>query len=215
MTICDKIQRMKRIFIAINLPEQVKSALYAIEKEIQGSFPEEAGRGVAKWVKPENLHITLLFIGEVREEKIEEICEKVKQTAAQSQPFKIQLKKACYGAVSRGPARNASPASSAKRSFAGWRSDAGGVPRLIWAKIENNKSLKQITKSLGNQTFKPHITLARIKQWAWKNIEPDEQPNIEQNLDIAFEAKSIEVIESKLKPKGPEYNILKSFQFEN
>ena len=55
-------------------------------------------------------------------------------------------------------------------------------------------------------------TLARIKQWVWKRIEPDERPDVERDLDLSFEVGSIDIMESKLKRSGPEYILLKSIK---
>ena len=52
-----------RIFIAINLPEKIKNELEKIEKETAELFPKETSRGLVRWLKKDNLHITLLFLG--------------------------------------------------------------------------------------------------------------------------------------------------------
>ena len=179
-----------RVFIAINLPEEVKQELEKVKQEIIDSFPQGEGDRVGKWVKKENLHITLLFIGEVKDEKISEICDRVKTAVAQWQSFEVKINKVCYDAVS------------------------GGVPRLIWAELEKNKDLECIASSLGNKNFKGHITLARIKQWVWQRIEPEERPEIDRGVGLEFKVESVDVMESKLKRAGPEYNILESIKLK-
>ena len=188
---------MKRLFIAINLPEKVKDELEENIKEISGLFPEESRRGVASWVEREKLHLTLLFIGGVRDENIPAVCEAARAVAEKHGPFDIQLKRICYGPPRKIP------------------------PRLIWLELVKNEHLTVIANELKermseaglltkfeDRPFSAHITLARIKAWQWRKIEPDEQPDIERDISLNFEAKSIEVMESVLKRSGAEYAIL-------
>ncbi len=175
---------MKRIFIAINLPAEIKSQLGKLEKEIEALFPEEVSGTVFKWVKSEILHLTLLFIGEIKEEKLQDIIEIARQSVADIKPFNIKFKKVCYGSARKVP------------------------PRLIWLEIERNDLLNQISGKLGNFNFSPHITLARIRTWQWKQIDPEEQPDIEKEINLETSVDSIDIMESVLKRSAPEYVIL-------
>ena len=58
--------------------------------------------------------------------------------------------------------------------------------------------------------FSPHITLGRIKTWQLRQIDPEERPEINEDIDLTFEVKSIEIMESRLKRGGVEYTILES-----
>jgi len=176
---------MPRVFIAINLPEEIKRELDILEKEIQDMFPQELNGGLIKWVKKENLHITLLFLGSTKDEEIPELINTVKEIAKNHKPFLIKLKKVCYGPPDKMP------------------------PRLIWLEIEKREELFKIAEALKNKTrengilrkfekrdFSPHITLGRIRTWQWRRIEPEERPEIEQDINLTFEAKSIDIMES-------------------
>ena len=184
-----------RVFIAINLPAEVKEKL----SSYQFRWPELP----ARWTKKENLHITLLFLGYVRDEELLGIFETVKEAASKNRPFLINLKKICYGPTDKKP------------------------PRMVWAEGEKSSELAKLQsdleeKLLGNFTqhrsevsgagraFSPHITLARLKLWEFRKMEPEERPEISQELSLSFEVDSIEIMESYLKPKGPDYFILES-----
>ncbi len=193
---------MKRVFIAVNLPGEIKGELGNLAREIKDSFPEEVGDSAAKWVKRDNLHITLLFIGDVKEEKIPQVCQIVKQTVQGWQPFGVKFKKVCYGPPRSMP------------------------PRLIWVELEKNKDLECLSETLkkkmtesnillrsDNRPFSGHITLARIKAWVWKRIEPEERPQVERDIELNFKVNSIEVMESTLHRTGAEYKILSSISF--
>jgi 2'-5' RNA ligase len=182
----------RRIFIAINLPENLKKELI--------SFKEKFWELPARWVKPENLHITLAFLGYVKDEDIPKIIAIVKNVASKHSPFLIRIVKIAYGPPKVSP------------------------PRMVWAIGEKNEILWKLQENLKNtlmemkipqleeegRGFVPHITLARIRKWEFKQMEPEERPEIDENLNFSFEVKSIEIMESHLKRGGAEYTVLES-----
>jgi len=190
---------MKRIFTAIALTEEIKEVLAEKEKEIQDLFPEEEARGLIKWVKKENLHITLFFLGQTPENSIEGIKKSISKIA--EKPFSLKLKRIIYGPPGK------------------------TVPRLIWLEVEKKPELMRITREMeeeflkerflkksSGRPFSPHITLGRIKTWQWKRIEPEERPQIDEDIDLNLKVESIKIMESKLKRRGPEYKILESIK---
>jgi RNA 2',3'-cyclic 3'-phosphodiesterase len=162
---------MRRIFIAINLPEGIKNKLAAY----QAKWPDLPCR----WTKKDNLHITLEFLGYIRDEDMEDVFRHAKELAAKYEPFEIGLNKICYGPPEKMP------------------------PRMVWI----------IGPKMEGLGISPHITLGRIKTWEWKAIEPEERPEVSENINITFEVNSIEVMESQLKRGGPAYTILESCAF--
>lgn len=168
-----------RIFIALNLPEDIKKKL----ADYQSKWPDLP----ARWTKKENLHITLEFLGDTTDEELLEILKTTEETASKYEPFFINLKKIIYG-----PPR---PPTSSKL----WRA------RMVWATGEKIKELD----------IMPHITLARLKSWEFKQMEPEERPKINEEIDFKFEVSSIEVMESVLKRGGPSYTILESCPLKN
>jgi 2'-5' RNA ligase len=182
---------LHRIFIAISFPESVKDKLLGFEKEYK--IP-------AKWVSRDNLHITLNFLGNLDDDQLLETIETVKQVSLSHGPLIINLKKICYGPPRKIP------------------------PRMIWVEMDKSEELSKLQIDLENNlfnlpsykyklkeennSFHPHITLARIKSFGFGALE--ERPEINEELNLSFEAKSIEVMESELKRGGPEYTILES-----
>ena len=181
-----------RIFIAINLPEKVKKKLASFQAKYF-SLP-------ARWTKKENLHITLIFIGSVKTEEIPNISESVKRVVQKHSSCLIHLNKICYGPPNKMP------------------------PRMIWAVGKKSKEINELYKELNNtlfnfnlknsklddRTYFSHITLAKIRKWEFKRIEPEERPQIEEAFSLSFKVNSIEIMESRLKKTGPEYTILES-----
>ena len=142
-------KKLKRVFIAINLPPDIKSRLEQTKQEIIASFPEDAGQKVAKWVSKDNLHITLLFLGQISQEKIEKVRALLKKAAQKQGAFEIIFKNVSYD-------------------------KQRGIPRLIWVEIEKNRQLGELALLLNQEIasrhcqqpsfkWKGHITLARIR----------------------------------------------------
>ncbi len=195
---------LKRLFIAINLPMELKRELANAEKEINSAFPEEiANAGLLKWVEMENLHITLIFIGQVGDNAVPKLAEAINSVIKNYKPMEIKAKKVCYGPPKAMP------------------------PRLIWLELEKNSQLKNLAQDLqkavlktgilqntDEREFAGHITLARIKTWLFKQIDLEEQPNIIQDFSAEIPVNSIELMESVLKRSGPKYKILSSFLFK-
>lgn len=181
-----------RIFIAINLPNHVKKKLSALSEK----WPELP----ARWTKEDNLHITLAFLGYVSNEEISEICKITREVAGRHSPFEVRLTRVIYGPPQKMPPRMI------------WVEGEKSEPFLsLWDNLEKSlSSSDQIRYALENRAFSPHITLARIQTFNWRRIEPEERPEVNEDIDISFEVKSIEVMESMLKRGGAEYTILES-----
>ena len=183
----------RRIFIAINLPKDIKKTLADFQKKWQ-DLP-------ARWVNPENIHITLVFVGYVEDKGLEEVKQAVGEVVKKHPPFSITLNEISYGPPKIIP------------------------PRMIWAVGESQDVFLQIKNDIEKELVKipkmffkpekrdsiPHITLARIKEWEWRRIEPEERPQVAEKINLTFPVASIELMESVLKRTGPEYKILESY----
>ena len=92
----------KRIFIAINLPERVKSGLFDWELKLEQEYGlgEFRGRNI-NWVIKNNLHITLIFIGYATDDETYDIARKMKNVAKRHQSFFINLEKIILGPPNR------------------------------------------------------------------------------------------------------------------
>lgn len=180
----------KRIFISIDLPKEIKIKIADFLKEIKKEFPEN----VVKWVKIENLHLTLAFLGYVLEKRLPILKELVLETANNFSPFLIEFSESSYGPEKTFP------------------------PRLIWIKIKKTEKLEKLSsqlterlikegffQKLPDKEFVPHITLGRIRKWLWRQIEPEQRPQIFKDFPYSFLVKEIFLKESKLKKQGPQY----------
>jgi len=179
-----------RIFIAINFPADLKKALIFYQKK-WAELP-------VRWTKGENLHLTLAFIGYVGDSEVLGILEESKRGTEGHHPFSINFNRICLGPPDK-------------------------APRMFWVEGEKNRNLAILRyglekELLGVQSekeireFKPHITLGRIKTFEWRQLK--KRPNIEENINLVCPVNSIEIMESQLKPGGPDYFILESINLE-
>ena len=185
----------RRIFIAINLPENIKKKLAAFQEQFLGT--------PAKWTRPDNFHITLLFLGNVQEEEIPQIIEKVQAATESVEAFTLDLNRITFFPEQKIP------------------------PRMIWARGEPVEELtalqKKISSSLSqfsevadenNKNFTPHITLARVNQWEFRQIDPEEREVINEDIFLKIPVNSIEIMESELRKGGSAYSVLQSFNLQ-
>jgi len=179
----------KRIFLGISLPEDIKKRLFRfVEKEYK-DLP-------VKWVRQENFHLTLNFLGYTQEEKIPEICEKIRQATENSKVCDIEFLR-----VETGPSKK--------------------IKRLIWLTGEKNSDLAELKnnldRSLGTllrerKDFVSHITLGRLKKREWENME--EEPAIEKKFQFSVPVSSVELFESKFEKGKRIYYVLESFPLQ-
>jgi len=189
--------KRRRIFIAINLPEDIKKKL--------ADYKEKWPELTARWTRTDNIHITLVFLGYVSDEQIPEICRAVEEVVLKHDSFDINLNRICYGPLSQ-------------NEFGSGLISGEKPPRMVWAIGEKITELsllkKELDEKLGvfeNREFSPHITLARVSKWAWQRIEPEERPEINEEINLIFSVNSVEIMESVLKRGGPEYIVLESY----
>src|SRR5262245_299731 len=80
------MSRLKlRTFIALPLEDAVRRRVVSLQEEFGESQVD------VKWVEPENLHVTLLFLGEIDAREVLDICKTVRASAATMSPFSIEV----------------------------------------------------------------------------------------------------------------------------
>ncbi|MEA2092498.1 MAG: RNA 2',3'-cyclic phosphodiesterase [Patescibacteria group bacterium] len=173
---------MNRAFIAIILPEEVKKKLKEKQEEIKDLLEGDS----VKWVEEENLHITLSFLGVIKNK--EKLIEKLREVDEKS--FSVEIKEVCY-----------------------FPEDKKEV-KMIWVNV-NDKEIKNLLKEIdGSLDITPHITLGRVRKWEWQKMSPESIPDIEDYLEISFKVESFFLVESKIRRKGPDYEIIEEFKLK-
>ncbi|MEW5806653.1 MAG: RNA 2',3'-cyclic phosphodiesterase [Acidobacteriota bacterium] len=181
-----------RLFIAIDVPENVKKELLNVLRTL-----EKIWRGV-KWVRPEGIHLTLKFLGEVDESKVESIASALREVAARYQPF-------CINVSSLG------------------RFPENGKPRVVWCGIREEKgTLVKLAKEIESRMelagferedrdFKPHVTIGRVKV-PGRDAEGLQFLGKQKEIHFgSFEADRFHLIRSILLPDGARYEKIQEF----
>lgn len=177
--------KKRRVFIAINLPQEVKKRLF--------EFSEKHSDLPVRWTKEDGLHITLLFVGYVSDEETAKICQIIKKVVSKHPAFEINLAKIDYDSEKKLP-RMVWAFGKENREFAG---------------LENGVKDALAESGIGfddrHRDSLIHITLGRIAQSEWRR-----KSDIVENLNFEFSVESVEVMESRPTKKGREYVILES-----
>jgi 2'-5' RNA ligase len=184
------MEKRHRVFIAINLPEEVKREL--------ARFCDKWPELPAKWTSKDNLHITLEFLGDLTDVEIGDACKIVGEVAKNHKPLDINLNKILYGPPKKNPPKMV------------WCDGEKSEELTDLKENLQDALLEKIAFKPEGKGFIVHITLARIQEMAFRQFDLDERPEINEDLDLVFTAESIEVMESELKRGGPVYTILES-----
>jgi RNA 2',3'-cyclic 3'-phosphodiesterase len=186
-----------RLFVALQIPDSIRNDYAALIDDLR-SFDGKASPKKTKWVRPENLHVTLKFIGQTDPGKLDAIRTALANVHS---PQKVRLH-----------FRNIGFFPNAKR------------PRVVWGGMESSQNLVSLAHDVDQQiatlgfpaeerAFTPHLTLARLDP---PGISPELQIAIEKHATREFgelQTSDFHLIESKLKPTGAEYTTLQSFSF--
>jgi len=175
-----------RLFLAINLPDELKIELGKLVSGLD--FP-----GIKK-VSPENLHITLKFLGDVDDKQAENIKQKLLEIKAEE--LKITL-----GNVSFFP--------NEKNPRVIWIGINEGQEEIIELERQIDSKLSGLGFKAEKEDFKPHLTIARIK-FIKDKCKLLEAANCIK-IGKGFDDKSFDLMASALRPEGPEYKILHQF----
>lgn len=176
---------MPRLFIAIELPDGIKEQL----RRLRGDLP------VARWAPPEQLHLTLLFLGEVESEKLDLVMTSL--SGIHSPGFVLSL---------------AEPGCFPNRKR----------PRVLWVGIKPEALLMKLAEQLRvsalacgieleDRRFAPHITLGRIKQPDGNDADAflNRAGRMEQTV---IDVREFILFESRLGSRGAQHLPLKRFQ---
>ena len=181
-----------RTFIALDLNPEVKARLSDLIALLKRSQPK------IKWVNTQGMHITLKFLGEIPESRVQEIRESIHKACAGHPSFTLSFK-----------GTGTFPPSSL-------------YPRVIWAGIEESKPLAALQRDIEDaleklhfpkekRDFNPHLTLGRVKASGTLSAM---LKDLEKHHDADFGrlcVQNVLLIQSILKPTGAVYKPLFEF----
>ena len=186
-----------RLFVALEIPTAVRGNLASLIEELRAA-DAAATKNKARWVRAENLHVTLKFIGNVDAGKLEAIRVVLGEVSAGGD---VELR---FRGVGFFP--------NEKR------------PRVLWAGIAASPNLAPLAagidarlEKLGiareTREYAPHLTLARFDPpGISEKLRAAAQENAAREFG-AVRAGEFHLFESKTRPTGAEYTRLSSFSF--
>ena len=177
-----------RVFIAVDLPIEIRNALAEIQRELRPITH------TVRWVAPESIHITLKFIGEAPETRLDEIHGAL--TGLTWKPFTVTVHRVGF--------------------FPGNRS-----PRVFWAGMEAptmqglaeeiDARMERLGFEKEKRAFRPHITLARAKDTRMDSSLVAGAGKFEEHEFGSFAVDRVFLFKSTLKSGGAVYDKLKEY----
>ena len=182
-----------RAFIAVHVPDQAKRVLLDAVEGLKGQ-----GISGVRWTRPEGIHLTLKFLGNVEEAMVGPILQGIGDAAQGAAPFHLQL-----GEVGTFP--------------------SGSRARVLWVGLEGDLQVLQVLQERVEQQmerlglpreergFVPHLTLGRVQERAaGRQRERMGQAIASLNLEekTAWRVESVSLVRSELHPSGAVYHEL-------
>jgi len=172
-----------RTFLAIPIPAHIQSAIEDLQKGLKKQLPD------VRWVKADNLHLTLHFFGEVSQETLERIKVSVLSVKGCQQPFRVDIKG--FGA------------------FPNLRR-----PRVLWLGLRQLGPLRQIHRAIqealelsgiptDTRGYSPHLTIGRVRN---TSADLTKQGVTLSDTELGhFDVDRIVLYESRLQPAGAQH----------
>jgi 2'-5' RNA ligase len=185
-----------RLFIAVEPPPPVRRRLAAIQAEMK----RLAGRNAddVRWVGPDNLHVTLQFLGAVPEQRVDAVKAAIAAAASEVAPLQLELRGA--GAFPHG-----------RKPRVLWAGLAGDVARLSALATSIGKALAPLGFPPEDRAFSPHVTLGRSR-------EPRGAPRLAAAIagtaasaGPSWRVGDVQLVQSHLSPSGSRYETIASF----
>ena len=177
---------MPRLFVALPLPDRILRSLEPLER----------GLGDVRWLTPDQQHLTLRFIGELDQGRLDEVAEAL--ALVEGVPLELRLE-----GLGHFPPR--------------------GEPRVLWVGVARNPELARLKRRIDRalagmglppdgRKFTPHVTLARIRG----PLSPDRVATYLMRHSLyrsePFAVSDLHLFSSWLKPYGAEYQIEASYE---
>ncbi|MBN1795805.1 MAG: RNA 2',3'-cyclic phosphodiesterase [Sedimentisphaerales bacterium] len=183
-----------RVFIATDINDEVRRAIGNLQNKLRGELAFDKG---VKWVNPEIMHLTLKFLGEVKDNILNDVCKKTEQVAMKHSVFNLDIEKAGHF--------------GGRSARVIWVGTGGGSEQL--AEIANNLDEQLQTLGFAPETrqFTGHLTLCRIKnvKAGAELAKAAEKYSDFQAGTVAVD--SIMVYQSQLNSDGPIYTPLAGY----
>lgn len=177
-----------RLFIAIEIPDPIKTELAKLQNELRRAQAD------VSWTKPENIHLTLRFLGEIAEGRLEALKRVCADAAAEFAPFTLTLD-------------GAGVFPNFRRPRVLWAGLAGEIEVAARLQRRLEAGLAALGLAPDDKPFKPHLTLGRVKS-AKNARQAAAMAEIYKLPALSFGVGGIVLMKSELRPAGARYTPL-------
>lgn len=175
-----------RAFIAVHLPGSVRDTLAETARALAGRVPP----GAVRWVRPEHMHLTLVFLGDTPTAKLTAVQQAMDAATGSVAPFTLYTTGiGCFP--------------NARRPRVIWVRLSGEEERLVELKRGLDAALAPLGWPPEEKPFRAHLTLGRVKdEQAARGADwTTDVPHLPVPVD------AIHLIESRLTSSGPVYSV--------
>lgn len=183
-----------RLFFAVSLRQQAEEAVAALQQRLADQFRDPGLR----WVKREQLHYTLKFLGEVDEALVQDCCASADRVLQGEPPFLLEL----HGI-------GGFPGARAPRVV--WLGASAGAGRLTDIAAALDRSLSAVGFSPEARPFSPHLTIARVKGPSAERAASRLLQSERVEAVASTVVDSVVLMRSQLSPKGATYTAVRQF----
>jgi len=185
-----------RVFIAIDIDEEIRKGIANLQAEMQGKV--DIKKSDVKWVNPKNIHLTLKFLGEIKDKDTVEVCNIAKEAASRYKGFELNIETVGFF--------------GGKSVRVLWVGTGNGSENLL----ELQKDLEQQLDSAGwpaeKRQFSGHLTLCRIRN-SKAGVKLAQVTEGYRDFKLgSISVESVTVYQSQLTPSGPVYTVLGNYK---
>jgi len=183
-----------RTFIAIEIPPEVRKSLSRLQQGLKADGQQ------VKWVEPENLHLTLQFLGNIDADKVGDITAAIEKAAAGIRSFRIEV-----GGLGVFP--------DIRRVSVIWVGLAGELEKLDRLQKNIGANLTPLGLPPETRPFAPHLTIGRVRDFA----RPEDRAALgrlvaqtDYSVKYKIDVTAVNLMKSQLTREGPIYSKLMS-----
>ena len=189
------MQQSIRTFIALELPPPVRSALRTVQQDLRQLNIR------ARWVRPESIHLTLKFLGDISPGDVDPISAAMTAAADGFSSFTLVV-------------RGIGVFPTIKRPRVIWVGLGGDFQLLLTLQRRLEEELAKIGVARDKRSFKAHLTLGRIKQPPGQDLIRQMMTEYASLSSAEFICDQVILFKSDLKPSGAVYTQLKQTRLE-
>ena len=186
-----------RLFIAIELSEEIRAALAQIQSHLKYSGAD------VKWIEKDNIHLTLKFLGDVSDEKAEKIKQILDDIVKETKSFELSLK---MSKEAPGTLIGAFPNINYPRGIWVGLDKGAAKSKILAEKIDD--TLSKIGFQKETRPFAAHLTIGRVRSPKNKEALKEKMTSYQLSAISLQLVKSVALFQSTLTPKGAVYTKL-------